>query len=178
MDRDGGYQEEISQDESGSITMIWALCRALTISGAQNGASIGLVALGDWSYVSPPNQYQLKLRGLSPQANYTDRLSDRRLSAKLVPTLADRRCRVVSATIPPQSNQYQHHYKILPWSYGPFVETIRSQGLNVPGQVDFTKNKNLLESVAFWTSWRKSKQCDVINTISSNVSTNGWDNGT
>jgi hypothetical protein len=27
---------------------------------------------------------------LSPQANYTDRLSDRRLSAKLVPTLADR----------------------------------------------------------------------------------------
>jgi hypothetical protein len=44
-----------------------------------------------------------KLRGLSPQANYTDRLSDRRLSAKLVPTLADRGCRVVSATIPTQS---------------------------------------------------------------------------
>jgi hypothetical protein len=44
-----------------------------------------------------------KLHGLSPQANYTDRLSDRRLSAKLVPTLADRGCRVVSATIPPQS---------------------------------------------------------------------------
>jgi hypothetical protein len=44
-----------------------------------------------------------KLRGLSPQANYTDLLSDRRLSAKLVPTLADRGCRVVSATIPPQS---------------------------------------------------------------------------
>jgi hypothetical protein len=43
-----------------------------------------------------------KLHGLSPQANYTDRLSDRRLSAKLVPTLADRGCRVVS-TIPPQS---------------------------------------------------------------------------
>jgi hypothetical protein len=39
---------------------------------------------------------------LSPHANYTDRLSDRRLSAKLVPTLADRGCRVVSATIPPQ----------------------------------------------------------------------------
>jgi hypothetical protein len=39
-----------------------------------------------------------KLRGLSPQTNYTDRLSDRRLSAKLVPTLADRGCRVVSAT--------------------------------------------------------------------------------
>jgi hypothetical protein len=44
-----------------------------------------------------------KLHGLSPQANYTDRLSDRRLSAKLVPTSADRGCRVVSATIPPQS---------------------------------------------------------------------------
>jgi hypothetical protein len=26
-----------------------------------------------------------KLHGLSPQANYTDRLSDRRLSAKFVP---------------------------------------------------------------------------------------------
>jgi hypothetical protein len=44
-----------------------------------------------------------KLHGLSPQANYTDRLSDRRFSSKLVPTLADRGCRVVSATIPPQS---------------------------------------------------------------------------
>jgi hypothetical protein len=44
-----------------------------------------------------------KLHGLSPQANYTDRLSDRRFSAKLVPTLADRGCRVVSATIPPHS---------------------------------------------------------------------------
>jgi hypothetical protein len=44
-----------------------------------------------------------KLRGLSRQANYADWLSDRRLSAKLVPTLADRGCRVVSATIPPQS---------------------------------------------------------------------------
>jgi hypothetical protein len=44
-----------------------------------------------------------KLRGLSPQANYTDLLSDRHLSAKLVLTLADKGCRVVSATIPPQS---------------------------------------------------------------------------
>jgi hypothetical protein len=44
-----------------------------------------------------------KLHGFSPQANYTDRLSDCRLSAKLVPTLVDRGCRVVSATIPPQS---------------------------------------------------------------------------
>jgi hypothetical protein len=46
---------------------------------------------------------ETKLHGLSPQANYTDRLNDRRLSAKLVPTLADRGYRVVSATIPPQS---------------------------------------------------------------------------
>jgi hypothetical protein len=42
--------------------------------------------------------------GLSPHANYTDRVSDRRLSAKLVPTLADRGCCVVSATIPPVVN--------------------------------------------------------------------------
>jgi hypothetical protein len=36
------------------------------------------------------------LRGLSPQANYTDR----HLSAKLVPTFADRGCHVVSVTDP------------------------------------------------------------------------------
>jgi hypothetical protein len=42
-----------------------------------------------------------KLHGLSPQANYTDQLSDCRLSAKLVPTLADSGCCVVSTTIPP-----------------------------------------------------------------------------
>jgi hypothetical protein len=36
------------------------------------------------------NKTKTKLHGLSPQANYTDRLSDRRLSAKLVPTLAYR----------------------------------------------------------------------------------------
>jgi hypothetical protein len=35
------------------------------------------------------------LRGFSPQANI-----DHRLSVKLVPTLADRGCRVVSATNP------------------------------------------------------------------------------
>jgi hypothetical protein len=39
-----------------------------------------------------------KLRGVSPQENYND--SDRRLLAKLVPTLVDRGCRVVSATNP------------------------------------------------------------------------------
>jgi hypothetical protein len=45
-------------------------------------------------------QKKNKLRGFSPQANYTDRASDRRSSAKLVPTLADGGCRVVSATNP------------------------------------------------------------------------------
>jgi CBS-domain-containing membrane protein len=37
-----------------------------------------------------------KLRGLSPRVNYIDR----RLSAKLVPTFADRGCHVVSVTDP------------------------------------------------------------------------------
>jgi hypothetical protein len=40
-----------------------------------------------------------KLHGFSPQANYTQP-SDRLLSAKLVPTFTDRRCRVVRATDP------------------------------------------------------------------------------
>jgi hypothetical protein len=39
-----------------------------------------------------------KLRVFSPQASYTDRPRDLRLLAKLVPTLADRGYRVVSAT--------------------------------------------------------------------------------
>jgi hypothetical protein len=61
-----------------------------------------------------------KLHGLSPQANYADRLSDRRLSGKLVPTLADRGCRVVSSTIPPQSlifgflDRSRYFFKIAP----------------------------------------------------------------
>jgi hypothetical protein len=54
-----------------------------------------------------------KLHGLSPQANYTDRLSDCRLSAKLVPTLADRGCRVVSATIPPQWRHAKGYQKYM-----------------------------------------------------------------
>jgi hypothetical protein len=44
-----------------------------------------------------------ELHDLSLQANYTDRMSDRRLSVKLVPTLVDRGCRMVS-TIPPVVN--------------------------------------------------------------------------
>jgi hypothetical protein len=41
-----------------------------------------------------------KLRGLK-SASELYRPSDRRLSAKFVPTFADRGCRVVSATVPP-----------------------------------------------------------------------------
>jgi hypothetical protein len=41
-----------------------------------------------------------KLHGLSPRANYTDRPSDRRLSAKSLPTCADRGCHVISVTDP------------------------------------------------------------------------------
>jgi hypothetical protein len=50
--------------------------------------------------------YNKKLNSVafSPQANYTDRATDRRLWAKLVPTFADRECRVVSATDPPVVN--------------------------------------------------------------------------
>jgi hypothetical protein len=44
---------------------------------------------------------KLNSMAFSPQANYTDQLTDRRLSVKLVPTFADRGCRVVSATDPP-----------------------------------------------------------------------------
>jgi hypothetical protein len=36
-----------------------------------------------------------KLYGLSPHANYTDQLSDRRLSPKLVPTFADSGLRIM-----------------------------------------------------------------------------------
>jgi hypothetical protein len=41
-----------------------------------------------------------KLSGLSPRANYADRPSDSRLSAKLLSTFADRGCHVVSVTDP------------------------------------------------------------------------------
>jgi hypothetical protein len=45
------------------------------------------------------NKQTNKLRGFSPQSEL-HRPSDRRLSAKLVHTLADKGCRVVSATNP------------------------------------------------------------------------------
>jgi hypothetical protein len=69
------------------------------------GTSIGVgkKVVRSWMNRNYKTHKTKKLHGLSPQANYTDRLSDRRLSAKLVPTLADRGCRVVSAMVPPQS---------------------------------------------------------------------------
>jgi hypothetical protein len=48
----------------------------------------------DMVYQNNTNPLQLKLCGLSPQANYTDL----HLSAKLIPTFADRGCHVVSVT--------------------------------------------------------------------------------
>jgi hypothetical protein len=46
----------------------------------------------------------IKLRCLSPRVDYIDRLSDRHLLEKLVPTFADRGCRVVSAAFPSDRN--------------------------------------------------------------------------
>jgi hypothetical protein len=48
----------------------------------------------------PTKKKKLNSVAYSPQANYTDRPSGRRVLAKLVPTFADRGCRVVSATDP------------------------------------------------------------------------------
>ena len=45
-----------------------------------------------------PQNKTNELRGFSQQVNYTDQPSDRGLSAKLVPTLADRGCRMINAT--------------------------------------------------------------------------------
>jgi hypothetical protein len=52
--------------------------------------------------MEPSAEFELNSVVFSPQANYTDRerLIDRRLLAKLVPTFADREYRVISATDP------------------------------------------------------------------------------
>jgi hypothetical protein len=54
-----------------------------------------------------------KLRGLSPLTNYTDR----RLSAKLLPTFADRGCHVVSVTV-----HYGRILGFLDWSRYIFLQ--------------------------------------------------------
>jgi hypothetical protein len=60
--------------------------------------NVYILFLGD-SFISTRG-LRTKLRGLSPRANYILTESGLRLSAKLVPTFADRGCRVVSATDP------------------------------------------------------------------------------
>jgi hypothetical protein len=50
-----------------------------------------------FNFLPIPNHLK-KLHGLSPRANYTE--GDRRLSAKWLPTFADRKCHVVSVTDP------------------------------------------------------------------------------
>jgi hypothetical protein len=71
---------------------------AMILSGemrwARHVACIGYVRI---RYIK--TNKKSKLRGLSPQANIY-RQSDRRMSAKLVSTFADRGCRMVSATDP------------------------------------------------------------------------------
>jgi hypothetical protein len=58
------------------------------------------LGLGVYSAIKR-NEYPKKLRGLSPRANYTNRTTNRHLSAKLVPTtFADMECFVVSTTDP------------------------------------------------------------------------------
>jgi hypothetical protein len=67
-------------------------------------ATLSPVPFGLEAGWAPESVWTLKKNSVafSPQANYTD--SDRRLSEKLMPTFADRGCRVVSATDPPAVN--------------------------------------------------------------------------
>jgi hypothetical protein len=53
------------------------------------------IILSSTNYIRKP-----ELSGLNPQANYTDRASDRRLSAKLLPIFADYKVHVISVTDP------------------------------------------------------------------------------
>jgi hypothetical protein len=64
-----------------------------------------------------PHKLKAKLRGFK-SASELYRPSDRRLSAKLVPTVADRRCHVVSATNPPcRYFRIYPHRLLLFWWY-------------------------------------------------------------
>jgi hypothetical protein len=71
--------------------------------------------------------YIYKLRGFSPRA--TVPMSDRRLSAKLVPTFVDRGCSVVSATDP-----YGRIFGFLDWCIFIFLSHKRDSEaqINVP----------------------------------------------
>jgi hypothetical protein len=82
---------------------------------------------------------QKKLRGYSPPANYTDRASDRRLSAKLVPTLADRGCHVVSATTP-VLKQAQTDLTLCPWPNANVVMGCKRRNIS-SGIVTCTRTK-------------------------------------
>jgi hypothetical protein len=96
-----------------------------------------------------------KRHGLSTHANYTDRLSDRRLSAKLVPTLADRGCRVVSGTISPQALIFGFLVQepLFPWNSSSIIITRLSGPCSRPTtsqkESDSTRNRTRTsESVA------------------------------
>jgi hypothetical protein len=62
--------------------------------------SFSYATLVGFSLFFASNKLKTKLRGVY-SASELYRPSDRRLSAKFVPTFADRGCRVVSATDPP-----------------------------------------------------------------------------
>jgi hypothetical protein len=81
-----------------------------------------------------------KLRGLSLRANYTDLSSDRRLSAKLVPTFADRWCHVVSVTDP-----YGRILGFLDWSRYYFFQV--DPQLYSRGWVDLVPDPLLLKNI-------------------------------
>jgi hypothetical protein len=87
-----------------------AVIRHLPASAPADDISDGLVNLG--LYIICVKQVSTTRRSHAEETKKTPwlesaselyRLSDRRLSAKLVPTLTDRGCRVVSATNPPES---------------------------------------------------------------------------
>jgi phenylacetate-coenzyme A ligase PaaK-like adenylate-forming protein len=96
-------EAQVKTTHYNKINLIVVQCICCTTRTHSSHQNISCVKEFDapLSYSRKPKR--TKPRGLSPQAKYTDRLSDRRLSAKLVANLADRGCRVVSATIPPQS---------------------------------------------------------------------------
>jgi CBS-domain-containing membrane protein len=77
---------------------LWHYAISLKVMGSRSDeVTSSRTRLGIY-LASNRNEYQKKLRGLSLRAKYLP--SDSRLSAKLVPTFADRGCHVVSVTDP------------------------------------------------------------------------------